>query len=235
LKIKIGAYIMNDTLDFFKKNFEKLEEKFFGSINQGVETVQKFIAYYRCALMEIETKFKVLNEEFSFLHERNPIDTIKTRIKDFDSIRKKSRRMGLTSDFDSIEKNIHDIAGIRIICPFVDDIYMLVDCLVSQDDIKLIQKKDYIANPKENGYRSLHLIVEIPIFLQNEKRPVKVEIQLRTIAMEFWANLEHRLRYKKDKSKDVLNEISDELSECAKICAMLDAKMKNIHEKIDNG
>jgi putative GTP pyrophosphokinase len=111
---------------------------------------------------------------------------------------------------------------------------MLADCLLRQDDIKLFEKKDYIANPKENGYRSLHLIIEIPIFLQNEKRPVKVEIQLRTIAMEFWANLEHRLRYKKDIDKNVLKALSKELNECAQISAMLDLKMKNIHNQIEN-
>jgi putative GTP pyrophosphokinase len=231
-KNKIG--IMDFSFDFFKKPFEKLEEKFYGRINQRMETMQKFIAYYRCALMEIETKFKVLNEELSFLHERNPIDTIKTRIKDFDSIYKKLRQRNFPLSLNSIEKNIHDIAGIRIICPFIDDIYMLVDCILRQDDIKLFEKKDYIANPKENGYRSLHLIIEIPIFLQNEKRPVKVEIQLRTIAMEFWANLEHRIRYKKNIDKKILNELSNELNECAQICAMLDLKMENIHNKIKN-
>jgi len=228
---------MDLSLDFFKKHFEKLEDRFFGRINKRIEPLQKFMSYYRCALMEIETKFKVLNEEFSFLYERNPIDTIKTRIKDFESIRKKLRKMQIpinTTSVESIEKNIHDIAGIRIVCPFIDDIYMLADCLIRQDDLKLIEKKDYIVKPKENGYRSLHLIVEIPIFLQNEKRPVKVEIQLRTIAMEFWANLEHRIRYKKNIDKRIMNKLSTELSECAKISAMLDLKMKNIHDQIDN-
>jgi putative GTP pyrophosphokinase len=142
--------------------------------------------------------------------------------------------LNLPLDINSIENNIYDIAGIRIICPFIDDIYMLADCITRQDDIKLFEKKDYISKPKENGYRSLHLIIEIPIFLQNEKRPVKVEIQFRTIAMEFWANLEHRLRYKKEINKKLLNELSKELSECAEISAMLDSRMKNIHDRIEN-
>jgi putative GTP pyrophosphokinase len=228
---------MDLSLNFFKKHFEKLEDRFFGRVNKRIEPLQKFMSYYRCALMEIETKFKVLNEEFSFSHERNPIDSIKTRLKDFESIRKKLRKIQIpinTASIESIEQNIHDIAGIRIICPFVDDVYMLADCLIGQDDIKLIEKKDYIVKPKENGYRSLHLIVEIPIFLQNEKRPVKVEIQLRTIAMEFWANLEHRLRYKKNIDEKIMNELSNELSKCAEISAMLDSKMKSIHERIEN-
>jgi len=221
-------------MDFLKKRFEELEEKFFGKFKKKIEPAQKFISYYRCALMEIEAKFKVLNEDFTFLHERNPIDSIKTRLKNLDSIRRKLRKLQLPLNINSIEKNIYDIAGIRIICPFIDDIYMLADCLIRQDDIKLFEKKDYIANPKKNGYRSLHLIIEIPIYLQNEKRQVKVEIQLRTIAMEFWANLEHRLRYKKNINLKIIDELSDELSECAEICANLDLKMKNIHDKIEN-
>jgi putative GTP pyrophosphokinase len=231
---KGGIRVMDFSLDFFKGRFERLEEKFFGRVSQRMENMHKFIAYYRCALMEIETKFNVLNEDFSFLHERNPIDTIKTRIKNFASIRKKLRQRRLPLNFSSIEKNIHDIAGIRVICPFIDDIYLLADCLLRQDDITLVEKKDYIASPKENGYRSLHLIIEIPIFLHNEKRPVKVEIQLRTIAMEWWANLEHRLRYKKDMNKRTVKELSSELNECADISAMLDLKMKHIHNHIEN-
>jgi len=228
---------MSMSLDFLKKQFEKYEDRFFGRINKRIEPFQKFVSYYRCALMQIETKFNVLNEEFTFLHERNPIDSIKTRVKDFESIRKKLRKLQIpinTISVESIEKNIHDIAGIRVICPFVDDIYMLADCLIRQDDIKLLEKRDYIDKPKENGYRSLHLIIEIPIFLQNGKRLVKVEIQLRTIAMEFWANLEHRLRYKKNIDEKIMNELSKELSECAEISAMLDLRMKNVHDLIDN-
>jgi putative GTP pyrophosphokinase len=224
---------MDFSLNLLKKEFEKLEDNLFGRLNKRIEPIQKLMSYYKCALLEVETKFKVLDEEFSFLHERNPIDSIKTRIKSFDSIRKKLRKNQLPLTINSME-HIHDIAGIRIICPFIGDIYMLADCLLGQDDIVLLEKKDYITQPKENGYRSLHLIIEIPIFLHNEKRQVKVEIQLRTIAMEFWANLEHRLRYKKDIDKNLANELSIELNKCAEMSAMLDLQMKNIHDRIEN-
>ncbi|MCL2039845.1 MAG: GTP pyrophosphokinase family protein [Bacteroidetes bacterium] len=211
----------------------KIEDAIFGRFHKRIEPMQKLMSFYKCALMEVETKFKVLNEEFSFLHERNPIDSIKTRIKSVDSIRKKLRQRHLTLSVNSVEKNLYDIAGIRIICPFINDIYILADCLIGQDDITLFEKKDYIANPKKNGYRSLHLIVEIPIFLQNEKRYVKVEVQLRTIAMEFWANLEHRIRYKKDIDKKLANELAIELTDCAEMSKMLDLKMQNINKRID--
>ena len=152
--------------------------------------------------MEVETKFKVLNEQFSIQYDRNPIETIKTRLKSMDSIAGKLRRKNLPVNIDSIEKNLNDVAGIRIICSFPEDIYMLSDCLLQQDDVTLIEKRDYIKNPKPSGYRSLHLIVEIPIFLENEKRFMRTEVQLRTIAMDFWASLEHKLRYKKNISDE---------------------------------
>ena len=134
---------------------------------------------------------------------------------------------------ESIENNLSDIAGIRIICSFIDYIYMLADCLLQQDDITLIERKDYIKRPKENGYRSLHLIVEIPIFLQDEKRTMNVEVQLRTIAMEFWANLEHRLRYKKDLPEDVLTSTAQSLLLCADISAKLDERMQEIRYVVE--
>jgi putative GTP pyrophosphokinase len=224
---------MDFSLDSLRKNLQNLENGFLGKIHEKIEPVQRLMSYYRCALMEVETKFRVLNEEFSFLHERNPIDSIKTRIKDFESIGKKLRQRRLPITIDSVEKNIHDVAGVRVICPFIDDIYMLADCLLRQDDITLLERKDYIARPKETGYRSLHLIIEIPIFLHDEKRYMKVEIQLRTIAMDFWANLEHRLRYKKDIDEKTAKKISAELIECAETSAMLDLRMKNIRDGIE--
>ncbi len=206
----------------------------FSTIKNMYEAWQELMSRFRCAIMEIETKFRVLNEQFSLLHERNPIENIKTRIKSPESIRKKMAKKGLTpTSLDCIEENIKDIAGIRVICSFIDDIYMLADCLTSQDDITLLECKDYIKNPKENGYRSLHLIVEVPIFLQNEKRNMKVEVQLRTIAMEFWANLEHRLRYKKDLPEDVLRATSDGLYQCAEISAQLDEHMQQIRNAVE--
>jgi putative GTP pyrophosphokinase len=218
---------------FANRIMQNLENKLVGKIQDSLAPAQKLIAYYKCALMEIETKFNVLNEEFSLIHERNPIETIKTRIKSWDSIRKKMQRLQLPKNIESIEKNLHDIAGIRVICPFIDDIYVLANCLTRQDDISLIEKKDYIAEPKENGYRSLHLIIELPIFLHNEKRSMKVEVQLRTIAMDFWASLEHRLRYKKDINTAIAHEIAGELTECAATSAGLDLKMQKIREKIE--
>ncbi len=197
------------------------------------QSLRSTMSCYQCALMEVETKFKALNERFSLDHERNPIDMIKTRIKGAESIREKLQRKGLPLIPSSLEK-LDDIAGIRVICSFVDDIYMLSDCLLQQDDIFLIKKKDYINNPKENGYRSLHLIVETPVFLESGKRMMRVEVQLRTIAMEFWASLEHRLRYKKNLSEEVNRLTLKELSECASDVAKLDIKMQKIRDLIES-
>ena len=195
---------------------------------------QELMSRYRCAIMEVETKFKVLNDQFSLQHERNPIENIKTRVESPDSIRRKMAKKGLTPmTLASVEENLKDVAGIRVICSFIDDIYMLADCLTSQDDITLIECKDYIENPKENGYRSLHLIVEVPIFLQNEKRNMKVEVQLRTIAMEFWANLEHRLRYKKDLPESLQQATAGELLQCAELSAQLDQRMQQVRYTVE--
>ena len=222
-----------NTMNFLTRNLQKLEDTFVNLFQKSMEPGHKLMSYYQCVLMAIETKFNILNEEFSFVHERNPIETIKTRIKTPDSIRKKLRKKGLGLKIDLIEKNINDVAGIRVICPFIDDIYVLADCLVNQDDVTLLERKDYIAHPKENGYRSLHLIIAVPIYLHNEKRLMKAEVQLRTIAMDFWANLEHRLRYKKGIKETTAKKIAVELKECAETSAMLDLKMKNIRDRIE--
>ena len=202
-------------------------------MTRNFNDVRELMTSYQCAIMEVETKFRVLNERFKLSIERNPIDSITSRLKSLDSIVQKLERKKLPMTVEAIEQNLFDVAGIRIICSFVDDIYMLADCLVSQDDIKLVRVKDYIKNPKENGYRSLHLIVEVPIFLENGKRSVKVEVQLRTIAMEFWANLEHQLRYKKNLSLQLLRSTSRELSECARISAALDMRMQSVRDIIN--
>ena len=202
-------------------------------MTRNFNDLRELMTYYQCAIMEVETKFRVLNERFKLSIERNPIDSITSRLKSLDSIVQKLERKKLPMTVEAIEQNLFDVAGIRIICSFVDDIYMLADCLVSQDDIKLVRVKDYIKNPKENGYRSLHLIVEVPIFLENGKRSVKVEVQLRTIAMEFWANLEHQLRYKKNLSLQLLRSTSRELSECARISAALDMRMQSVRDIIN--
>ena len=177
-----------------------LSDEFMDKVQDNFAPIESLMAYYRCAIMEVETKFNVLNEQFSLQYDRNPIESIKARVKSFDSILKKVKRKQIPFSLESIEENINDIAGVRVICSFQEDIYMLADCLLQQDDVRLIERKDYIKNPKPGGYRSLHLIIEVPIFLEKEKRPMKVEVQLRTIAMDFWASLEHKLRYKKNTS-----------------------------------
>lgn len=142
----------------------ELSEDAILSFRQAFEESKRIMTYYSCALLEVETKFKVLNQQFSLEQEHNPIETIKTRLKSVESIIEKIQRKNLPLDIDVVEKYIYDVAGIRIICPFINDIYRLADCLLQQDDVKLIERKDYIENPKPNGYRSLHLIVETPIF-----------------------------------------------------------------------
>ena len=189
---------------------------------------KELMAYYRCAMMEVETKFNVLNEELSLLYDRNPIETIKARLKSPESIVDKAVRKNIPLTVDSIEKNLHDIAGLRIICSFPSDIYMLADALLRQEDVTLIERKDYIQNPKPNGYRSLHLIIETPIFLHNQTRMMKVEVQFRTIAMDWWASLEHKIRYKKDLKDD--EAIARELFSCAEMGAELDQRMERIHK-----
>ena len=191
---------------------------------------RELIAYYRCAMMHVETKFNILDEELSLEYDRNPIESIKTRLKSLESIVDKAIRKQVPLTVESIEQNLNDVAGVRVICSHPSDIYTLADAFLKQDDITLIDKKDYIANPKPNGYRSLHLIVEIPIFLHDEKRPMKVEVQFRTISMDWWASLEHKIRYKKDVK--VSKEITEELRECAESAAMLDNKMEQIQKKI---
>ena len=191
----------------------------------------ELMAYYKCAMMEVETKFRVLNEEFSLQYDRNPISAIKSRLKNLKSIRDKLIKNDFPLSVDSIEKNLNDVAGVRVICSFERDVYLLAEALLSQDDIELITKKDYISAPKENGYRSLHLIVAVPIYLVNEKRTMRVEIQLRTIAMDSWATLEHQLRYKKN--IEFTEEMAEELYLCSKLSADLDHKMDNLRKLVN--
>ena len=190
----------------------------------------KLMAYYKCAMMEIETKFNVLNVKYSLRLDRNPISSIQTRLKKTRSIAQKLQRLNVPIDLDSLEESLSDVAGVRVICPFPQDVYDLADALLKQDDITLVQKKDYIANPKPNGYRSLHLIVKVPIFLAHEKRIMKVEIQLRTIAMDSWATLEHQLRYKKDHS--FTDEMAQELLRCAHLSSELDFRMDKLRNQV---
>ena len=209
-----------------------MSDEFLDFMEENTKPLDTLMAYYRCAIMEVETKFKVLNEQFSLEYDRNPIESIKSRLKSLDGIVKKVRRKNIPLTMEAIEENINDIAGIRVVCSFPEDIYLLAKCLLQQDDIRLIEKKDYIKNPKENGYRSLHLIVAVPIFLQNEKREMKVEVQLRTIAMDFWASLEHKVRYKKNIPADETERLAQELTECAEISAELDQRMQDIRTRL---
>jgi len=190
----------------------------------------KLMSYYTCAMMELETKFNVLNEEFSLMWDRQPITSVKTRLKDPLSIRNKLAAKGLPFTLDAIEENINDIAGVRVICSFTEDVYMIAEAFKNQDDITVIEEKDYIKSPKQNGYRSLHLIVAVPIFLQHEKKIMRAEIQLRTLAMDFWASLEHQLRYKKADKFD--EQMAAELKYCAALSAQLDRKMDELREKV---
>lgn len=200
-------------------------------LEKMAEEMSTLMVYYRCAIMEVETKLKVLNEEFSLKHDRNPINSIKSRLKSYSSIKEKLQREGIVATPDQIEKNLNDIAGVRVICSFLDDVYDIAEALLKQDDIKIIRVKDYIKNPKPNGYRSLHLIIEIPIFLQHEKHMVKVEIQLRTIAQDFWASLEHQMRYKKN--FEFTESMGKELLECATMSASLDERMEKLNKTVN--
>ena len=187
---------------------------------------RELMSYYRCAMMEVETKLNVLNEELSLQYDRNPIETIKTRLKSPESILEKLHRKNHPVTVDSIEQNLNDIAGVRVICAFPSDIYQLEEAFLKQDNIRLVERKDYIANPKSNGYRSLHLIVEIPIFLHDHKRLMRVEVQFRTISMDWWASLEHKIRYKKGLQES--DHVDQELFECAKMSAELDSRMEKL-------
>lgn len=213
--------------DFSKIVDETHPEDFLGQM----QPFGNLMMYYRCAIMEVETKFKVLNEQFSVQYNRNPIETIKTRLKKPASIIEKMKRKNMEFSLRGIEENMFDIAGVRVICSFQEDIYTLADLLLQQDDIILVERKDYIAHPKENGYRSLHLIIDVPIFLSDEKRHMKVEVQFRTIAMDFWASLEHKLRYKKHISNS--EEIAERLKHVADVITEMDCEMQDIRHMIE--
>lgn len=187
---------------------------------------------YASAVKEILTKLEILNDEFIAAHSRNPIHTMKSRVKKPKSITEKLIRKGFQLNVKEAREKIDDIAGIRIICPYIKDIYVVKHLLEAQDDLEILRIVDYIKNPKPNGYRSLHLIVLVPVFFSDHKEKVKVEIQIRTIAMDFWASLEHQLRYKAINQSNIPEEISDELKACADIIAQTDIRMQDIHNKV---
>ena len=201
--------------------------------NEFLERAEKFQEYlmmYECAVEEIITKVEILNKDLKIQFGRTPIESIESRVKDAESILDKFDRKGFELSMESITQ-LEDIAGVRIICSFIDDIYHIVNMLTRQDDILLINSKDYIANPKENGYRSYHMIVQVPVFFSNRTQNLKVEIQIRTIAMNFWASLEHKLKYKKAQNNE--NELTERLKRCADIIHQTDLEMQLIRKEIE--
>lgn len=200
--------------------FQQMVDEFF--------TVQ---CRYQSAIREVQTKLEILDDEFQMKHKRNPIHHMQTRMKSIQSMMDKLRRRQEKVSISSAVANLTDIAGIRVICSYIEDIYTVADLLTSQDDIRLVRIRDYIKHPKDNGYRSLHLVIEIPVFLSEGRVMVPVEVQIRTIAMDFWASLEHSLRYKAE--GEVTEDISQELQQIAEDIALLDQKMQRIHDRVD--
>ncbi len=194
---------------------------------------KELMMMYTCAMKEVQTKFDVLNTEFKIRCRRNPISSIATRLKRSSSIAEKMIRRHCEFTPESIERNIHDIAGVRVICPYIDDIYTLAEAFLRQDDVTLVERKDYIQTPKPNGYRSLHLIVTVPVFFSEHTRHMKVEVQIRTIAMDFWASLEHQMKYKQEIPDEA--EIAAALADCAEEIAAMDHRMLAIRRRIDAG
>ncbi len=192
---------------------------------------EELMMIYQCAIQEVTTKLDVLSHEMSVRRNRNPIETVKYRIKKPKSIAEKLHRNGLPITLEAVSTKLNDVAGVRVICSFIDDIYTVANMLTSQDDIKLLAVKDYIKNPKENGYRSYHMIIEIPVFFSDKKQYVKVEVQIRTIAMDFWASLEHQVKYKKDVPN--AEEIQAHLKKCADVISATDNEMQTIAQYID--
>lgn len=201
-----------------------------GDNGEGVDSWKEVTLIYSAALRQIETKMEILNNEFQYVHQYNPIEHIKARIKTPESIVKKLKRNGYESTIDNMVKYINDIAGIRIICSFTSDIYRIADMIAEQRDIKVLAVKDYITFPKASGYKSYHMIVTVPVYLSDRTVDTTVEIQIRTVAMDFWASLEHKMHYKFE--GDAPEHIKSELVECAKMVSDLDARMLSLNDEI---
>lgn len=197
---------------------------------EQMDELQQVLVVFRCGIREVQTKLEVLGDEFQGKQHRSPIDSIKSRVKAPRSIARKLWSRGLEVSVDSAVTNLNDLAGIRVVCPFIQDIYFVADSLLAQDDITLVEREDYIAAPKPNGYRSLHLVVEVPVFFSDGRHPVRVEVQIRTIAMEFWACLEEEIRYKKELEDS--EAIALELRECADTISRIDTRMQLIHQRL---
>lgn len=214
-------------------NNNYIEALLYPEQNPFVKEAQKFeqlMMMYSCAIKEVQTKLEVLNADFSTRYKRNPIEFIKSRIKRPASIARKLQSKNCHVSVDNIKHNLNDVAGIRVVCSFIDDIYAVAEQLIGQDDITLLSAKDYISHPKPNGYRSLHLILAVPVFFADRTRSMRVEVQIRTIAMDFWASLDHQLRYKHElKDAEIITE---ELKHCADIITETDHEMLKIKNKI---
>ena len=201
-------------------------------LNEGVDSWETVIFLYNSALKEVGTKLEILNDEFRHIHNYNPIEYIKSRIKTPESIVKKLKRNRYESTIDNMVNHVNDIAGIRLVCSFTSDIYRLAEMIGRQNDLTVVSVKDYIKNPKESGYKSYHMLVTVPIFLTDRVIDTKVEIQIRTIAMDFWASLEHKIHYKFEGNAP--EHIKDELVECAQMVSELDARMLALNEEIQH-
>ena len=221
---------MKDDEKFRLKMMETVDAETLEWAQKASTEFAKRMSYYKCAMLEVETRFNVLNEEYILEHGRAPVNSIKSRLKTLPSLREKLERKNIPFDVDTMEEQLNDIAGVRVICSFPEDVYTMANAFLAMDDIEVLQEKDYIKNPKPNGYRSLHLIVAIPVYLAEGKRMTKVEIQLRTIAMDFWASLEHQLRYKQD--NEFTEEMATELYACAQLSAALDLRMDKLRKSI---
>lgn len=205
-------------------------------MSDGVDSWETMMLLYKSALMEVGTKLEILNEEFKHIHQYNPIEHIKQRIKSPESIVKKLKKRGLDSTIENMCEFINDIAGIRVICSFTSDIYRIAEMIRNQNDIKVISVKDYIISPKESGYKSFHMIVSVPIYLSDSVVDTKVEIQIRTVAMDFWASLEHKVNYKldQDDSDEEIKNIRRRLYDCAQMVSVLDDEMLALNEKMQD-
>lgn len=201
-----------------------------GRVYDQVDSWNEVLLVYRSALKEINTKLEILNDEFQHVHRYNPIEHIKSRIKTSESIVKKLKRKGVESTIENMIEHVDDIAGIRIICSFTSDIYQIAEMLANQNDINVLSIKDYIKNPKPSGYKSYHMLVTVPIFLSDKTVETKVEIQIRTVAMDFWASLEHKIHYKFEGNAP--DHIKEELIECARMVSDLDDRMMAVNEEV---
>lgn len=191
---------------------------------------RQIMFFYEAGIQQVTAKLEILNKEFQYCNDRNPIENIKSRVKSSDSIIEKMRKKGLPLTISCMMNNIFDIAGVRVVCPFISDVYHVARMLMNQTDVEVMRVKDYIETPKDNGYRSLHLILMVDVFFSDQKRRVPIEIQFRTIAMNFWASTEHQLRYKKD--TEFTPEMHKQLKRCADLMARADRKMQRLAENI---